>query len=151
MRKSIRVNMPTDVLWGFRKFKTDEVPTPKTFFTTSYAIDEAPDFINENGEFELIVLSVIGKHALLTNGSHRIAAAKRLGLKMIPVQLVVFFGEPAYPPYDEHTIKRFKPISRHLELWLKRFFVQNYNQPSPVIVSHESWYRLKLNQHFNLN
>jgi hypothetical protein len=149
MKKSIRVNLPTEVLWEFRKFKRD-TPAEITSFINSYGIDDNPEYINEKDEFEPVELSIVGNQALLTSGNHRIAAAKRLGLKMIPVQLVVFFG--AFPiPFDDNMLNRFKPVSKHLELWLKRFFIHNFNQPSPVINAHELWFRLKFNQHFNLN
>jgi hypothetical protein len=149
MKKSIRVNMPTDVLWEFRKFKRD-TPAEITSFINCYGIDDTPEYINEKDEFEEVELSIIGNQALLTSGNHRIATAKRLGLKMIPVQLVVFFGKCPFP-FDDNTLNRFKPVSRHLELWLKRFFMHNFNRPSSVIDTREWWFPLKFNQHFNLN
>lgn len=149
MKKSIRVNMPTDVLWEFRKFKRG-TPAEITSFINSYGIEDNPEYVNGKDEFGPVELSIVGNQALLTNGNHRIAIAKRLGLKMIPVHLVVFFGACPFP-FDDNTLNRFKPVSRHLELWLKRFFTYNFNQASPVIDAHELWFRLKFNQHFNLN
>jgi hypothetical protein len=121
MVKSILVSMPTAVLWEFREFKRDEVPAPKFSFMQTYNVDEVTEFVESNGAMEPVELAIIGAKALLTDGNHRIVAAKRLGYKMIPVKVVVIIGEHSSPFYD-HTIERFKPISKHLELWLKRFF-----------------------------
>lgn len=151
MKKSILVHLPTAVLWEFREFKRDEVPAPRNSFVQTYSVDEVTNYVNGKGKIEPVELSVIGNRALLTDGNHRIVAAKRLGFKMIPVQLVVFFGKESHPFY-EHTLNRFKPISRHLELWLKRaFLVLDFRRRPPVIASHELLGLLNFKQHHHLN
>jgi uncharacterized membrane protein (UPF0136 family) len=152
MKKSMLVLLPTEVLWGFREFKRDEVATPKIYFVPTHNVDEIADYINEKGEVEPVELSVIGNRALLTDGNHRIVAAKRLGFKMIPVNVVVFFGarESLYPFYN-HTLKKFKPISQHLELWLKRIFLYKGKCPPQTSLSKELLYCLNFDQFFNLN
>ena len=152
MKKSMLVLLPTEVLWGFREFKRDEAPAPKISFLQTHNVDEITDYINEKGEVDPVELSVIGNRALLTDGNHRIVAAKRLGLKMIPVNVVVFFGarEGSHPFYD-HTLKKFKPISQHLELWLKRIFLHNVKLLPRSITPKEVLNCLIFNQLFNLN
>lgn len=151
MKKSILVHLPTAVLWGFREFKRDEVPAPKNSFVQTYSVDEVTNYVNGNGKIEPVELSIIGNRALLTDGNHRIVAAQRLGFKMIPVQLVVYFGEGPHPFYN-HTIDRFKPISPHLELWLRRvFLVLDFRRRPPVIESRELLCILNFNRHHHLN
>ena len=152
MRKSTLVLLPTDVLWGFREFRRDEVPAPKISFVATHTVEEVTEFVNERGEIDPVELSVIGNRALLTDGNHRIVAAKRLGLKMIPVNVVVYFGsrETSYPFY-EHTLARFKPINQHLELWLKKIFLYPAKRSAPTIVSKEILNCLNFDQLFNLN
>ena len=151
MKKSILVHLPTAVLWEFREFKRDEVPAPRNSFTPTYSVDEVTSYVTGTGKIEPVELSVMGSRALLTDGNHRIVAAQRLGFKMIPVHLVVFFGEGPHPVY-KHTGKRFKPISRHLALWLKRaFLVTHFRRRSPVIDSRELLSVLNFNQNPNLN
>jgi hypothetical protein len=152
MKKSMLVLLPTDVLWRYRELKRDEVQAPKITFVRTYNVDEAADYIHGTGEMEAVELSVIGTRALLTSGNHRIAAAKRLGLKMIPVNVVVFFGsrENSFPFYA-HTLARFKPINQHLELWLKKIFLHRAKRRAATIVSKEILYCLNFNQLFNLN
>lgn len=122
MKKSLLVKIPAAVLWQFRAFKRDKVPVVEMSFMPSYTVEEATDYFDPHGIVEPVELSIIGNRALLTGGNHRIGAAQRLGLKMIPVQLVIFFGGYT-TPFDDHTLQKFRPISRHLELWLKRIFI----------------------------
>ncbi|WP_276369366.1 hypothetical protein [Chryseolinea sp. H1M3-3] len=151
MKKTILVHLPTAVLWQFREFKRDEVPAPKNSFVPTYSVDEVTHYVkNKKGTIEPVELSIIGNRALLTDGNHRIVAAQRLGFKMIPVNLVVFFGEDSHPFYD-HTIQRFKPLSRHLELWLKRAFMVIDFKRFKVIKSQELLCVLNFKQHHNLN
>jgi hypothetical protein len=122
MKKSVLVTLPTAVLWEFREFKSEKLPTSKIATIPISIVDEVMDHITTTGKIEPLELSVIGNRALLTDGNHRIVAAKRLGYKMVPVYLIVYFGDGPHPFY-EHTLKRFKPISDYLELWLKRTFL----------------------------
>lgn len=122
MKKTILVNLPVDVIWQFREFKREQVPAPRISFITNYDIDEIADHIQSQGAIEPLELSIIGNQALLTDGNHRIVAAKRLGYTIVPVNIVLFFGEASDTFYD-HTLERFRPISRHLELWLRRIFL----------------------------
>ena len=119
MKKSVLIKIPVDVLWEFREFDRDEVPAPRSSFVRNYSIDTITEYVSLQGNVEPLELSVIGNRALLTDGNHRIVAAKRLGYKVVPVNVVVFFGEGADTFYN-HTLDRFKPFSRHLELWLKK-------------------------------
>jgi hypothetical protein len=119
MRKSVLLKMPVAVLWEFREFDRDEVPAPQMSFIKNYNVDSITEYINTQGRVEPLELSVIGGRALLTDGNHRIVAAKRLGYRVVPVNVIIFFGEGTETFYD-HTLERFKPFSRHLELWLKR-------------------------------
>jgi hypothetical protein len=119
MKKTVLIKIPVDVLWEFREFDRDDVPAPRTSFIRNYSIDSITEYVNIQGKVDPLELSVIGNRALLTDGNHRIVAAKRLGYKVVPVNVVVFFGEGAETFYN-HTLDRFKPFSRHLELWLKK-------------------------------
>lgn len=151
MKKKLRVTLPTAVLWQFREFKRDEVPAPKISFVPSYSVDEVTEYIDAGGNMEPVELSIIGNTALLTDGNHRIVAAKRLGLKMMRVEIVVYFGQNNYPFY-EHTLKRFKPVSKHLALWLKRIFlVQDFKSSKLTINTHEILENADFNQHPHLN
>ena len=121
-KKSVLVRLPVDVLWSFREFKRDEVPAPNIPYVKNHTIEDITEHIKAQSKIEPLELSIIGNKALLTDGNHRIVAAKRLGYTTVPVNVIVFFGEGTETFY-EHTLKRFKPISPHLELWLKRIFL----------------------------
>lgn len=151
MIKSILINMPTAVLWQFREFKRDETPAPRFSFITSYNVDEVTEYIQERGSIEPVELAVIGTRALLTDGNHRIVAARRLGYKMIPVKLVIVFGDSSNV-YSDHTLKRFKPISKHLELWLKRFFfTMDLKRQPKVFVPKDLLKSINFSNHPHLN
>lgn len=121
MKKSVLVNLPIAVLWGFREYKRDEVPALNHSLMHVRSVNEVTDFIKTQGKVEPLELSILGNHALLTDGNHRIVAAKRLGYTTVPVNITVFFGEGAEIFYGQ-TLSRFKPLSQYLEFWLKKIF-----------------------------
>jgi hypothetical protein len=122
MKKSVLVDLPIDMLWEFREFKRDASPAPRTSFIDSHNIDEVIAYIHGQGKIEPVELSVIGNRALLTDGNHRIVAAKRLGYTTVPVTVVLFLGEVSEAFYD-HTLNRFVPLSKELEFWLRKIFL----------------------------
>lgn len=113
--------IPLEVLWSYREFKRDEVAAPKVPFMNMYDVDEVTEYVRFNG-LEPLELSIIGEKALLTDGNHRIAAAKQLGYEEVPVYVKVFFGEGRETFYD-HTLERFKPVDKSLELFIKKLFL----------------------------
>jgi hypothetical protein len=70
--------LPLELLWKYREFKRDEVPAPRVPFYNKYDVDEVTEYVRENG-LEPLEFSIVGKKALLTDGNHRIVAAKNLG------------------------------------------------------------------------
>ena len=74
----------------------------------------------KNG-LEPLEFSIVGKKALLTDGNHRIVAAKKLGLDKIPVHITWYEGTGEETFY-EHTLVRFRKIDYHLELELRMAF-----------------------------
>lgn len=113
--------IPIELLWSYREFKRDEVPAPKVPFMNMYDVDEVTEYVRFNG-LEPLELSIVGERALLTDGNHRIAAAKHLGYHEVPVYVMVFFGDGNDIFYD-HTLERFKPVTKDLESLLKRLFL----------------------------
>ena len=113
--------MPIEVLWEYREFKRDEVPAPVIPMLQSYNVDEVTEYVRLHG-VKPLELSVVSDRALLTDGNHRIVAAKRLGFREVPVEVTVFFGEEGETFY-QHTLDRFKPITRSLETELKLLFL----------------------------
>jgi hypothetical protein len=120
--KTIRsVMLPVNVLWEYREFKRDEVSVPRIPFIHSHTLDEITEFVSQYG-IEPVELSIVKDRALLTDGNHRIVAARRLGYDHVPVLVTVFFGDGEETFYD-HTLERFKPITKNLELELKKIFL----------------------------
>lgn len=117
MEKTVLLKIPVAVLWEFREFDRDEVPAPHISFIKNYSVDSITEYISAQGRLDPLELSLIGNRALLTDGNHRIVAAKRLGYKVVPVNVVVL-DEASESFY--HALDRFKPRSRHLDLWLKK-------------------------------
>lgn len=113
--------LPVDVLWSYREFKRDEVAAPKVPFMNMYDVDEVTEYVRSNG-LEPLELSIIGEKALLTDGNHRIAAAKELGYHEVPVYVMVYFGEGSETFYD-HTLERFKPVDEKLGSFIKKIFL----------------------------
>lgn len=115
--------IPVDLLWEYREFKRDEVSAPKSPFVdiNMFEVDDVIDYVRVNG-LEPLELSVIGEKALLTDGNHRIAAARHLGYHEIPVNVMVYFGEGTETFYT-HTLERFKPVEKKLENWMKNLFL----------------------------
>jgi hypothetical protein len=125
MQTTRLVILPVDVLWEYREFRRDEIPAPQVPFFLRYSVEEITEYVSVNG-FEPIELSVIKNLALLTDGNHRIIAARRLGLNKILVKVTVFFGDGSETFY-EHTLNRFKPIDAALEHELKKLFLGEGN------------------------
>lgn len=115
--------IPVDLLWGYREFKRDEVPAPRIpiIGINMYDVFEITKYIKANG-IDPLELSIIKTKALLTDGNHRIVAAKRLGYTEVPVKVSVYLCDGRDTFYD-HTLKRFKPINSELENWLKKLFL----------------------------
>jgi hypothetical protein len=113
--------IPVDLLWEYREFKRDEISVPKVPFMNMYDVDEVIEYVRTNG-LEPLELSVVGERALLTDGNHRIAAAKHLGYYEIPVNVMVYFGEGREAFFD-HTLERFRPVDKALENLLKNLFL----------------------------
>jgi len=113
--------IPIEVLWSYREFKRDEVAAPKIPFMNMYDVEEVIEHVRFNG-LEPLELSIIGEKALLTDGNHRIAAAKQLGYHEVPVFVMVFFGEGQEMFYN-HTLERFKPVTKDLENVIRRLFL----------------------------
>lgn len=132
MKKRVLGKIPLEVLWEFREFKRDELAAPVISLMKNYSLDDVTSYINSKGKVEPpLELSIIGNRALLTDGNHRIVAAKRLGYKTVPVNVTVFFGEGTDTFYS-HTLNRFKPLSQHLELWLRRIFKTSMSKSADV-------------------
>ena len=120
--KTIRSAMiPVAVLWEYREFKRDEVSAPNVPYFQSYTIDEVTDHVGLHG-MEPVELSIIKDKAMLTDGNHRIVAARRLGFSHIPVLVTVYFGT-GHEVFYNHTLERFKLITKELELELKKLFL----------------------------
>ena len=115
------VYLPIELLWSYREFKRDEVPAPRVPFMNMYDVDEVTEHVRIHG-LEPLELSVIGEKALLTDGNHRIAAAKALGYHEVPVYVMVYIGE-AKQTFYSHTLDRFKPVTKDLQNSLKRIFL----------------------------
>jgi hypothetical protein len=113
--------LPVNVLWDYREFKRDELPAPRIPFVHYHSLEEITQHVSEFG-FEPVELSIINDRALLTDGNHRIIAARRLGCDKIPVKITVFFGDGSEAFY-EHTLDRFRPITPELGYELKKVFL----------------------------
>lgn len=120
--KTIRQTLlPVEVLWQYREFKRDEVAAPRLFYLHRHTTDEVTHYVDTQG-MEPVELSIVKDRALLTDGNHRIVAAKRLGHQFIPVNVTVYFGNGSDSFY-KHTLDRFLPITKTLELELKNLFL----------------------------
>lgn len=113
--------LPLDVLWEYREFKRDEVPAPQIPFIHGHTIDQITQHVSVHG-LDPVDLSIIKDRALLTDGNHRIIAARRLGLEQIPVKVTVHFGDGSETFY-RYTLDRFKLITPALEYELKKIFL----------------------------
>jgi hypothetical protein len=113
--------LPVKLLWEYREFKRDEVAAPRIALVHSYSVEEVTDHVKVHG-VEPVELSVLKDRALLTDGNHRIVAASRLQMNVIPVTVTVFFGN-ADDVFYQHTLSRFKPIGIELATYLKNMFL----------------------------
>jgi hypothetical protein len=122
MKKAIRSAMlPVKLLWEYREFKRDEIAAPRIPLVHSYTVEQVTDHVKSHG-MEPVELSIVKDRALLTDGNHRIVAASRLAMEVIPVTVTVFFGN-ADEVFYQHTINRFKPIGIALATYLKNIFL----------------------------
>lgn len=113
-------DIPIDILWCYREFKRDETPVPYLPFIETHDVEEITDYIRQHG-ISPLELTIIKNKALLTDGNHRIVAAKRLGYTTVPVEIIMHFGTGVNMFY-EHTLHRFKPINIELEKELRKAF-----------------------------
>ncbi|HEY9045602.1 MAG TPA: hypothetical protein VIN08_06880 [Ohtaekwangia sp.] len=118
-----QAEIPISVLWSYREFKRDEVPAPRLPYINMYDVDEVTGYVKEHGLTPL-ELTVIKNTALLTDGNHRIVAAKRLGYEVVPVEIIIHFGN-GVDYFYEHTLNRFLPIDANLEAHLRKIFFLN--------------------------
>lgn len=112
--------IPIDILWSYREFRRDETPVPYLPFIETHDIEEITNYTRQHG-ISPLELTIIKNKALLTDGNHRIVAAKRLGYTTVPVEIIMHFGTGVNMFY-EHTLNRFKPISIALEEHLRKAF-----------------------------
>lgn len=99
-------------LLPYREFDRVEKPAPKIFFMHSYTVDQVADYISSGAEIEPVELSVCGDKVLLTDGNHRIAAAKKLGMITITVKVVYYDNEKQLnEAFYDHTVQRFKQVA----------------------------------------
>ena len=109
-----------DILWHYREFRRDETPVPHLPFVETHNVEEVTSYIHQHGITPL-ELTIIKNKALLTDGNHRIVAARRLGYTTVPVEIIMHFGSGVNMFY-EHTLSRFKPINTELEKHLRKAF-----------------------------
>ena len=123
MKTERLVSLPISLLWGYREFKRDKVPAPRIplIGINMYDVFEITEYIQYNG-IDPLELSIIKDKALLTDGNHRIVAAKRLGYTEVPVKITVYICDGRDTFYD-HTLERFKFIDSELEFYLKKLFL----------------------------
>ena len=113
-------DIPVDILWCYREFRRDETPVPFLPFVETHNVEDVTRYIHAHGLTPL-ELTVIKNKALLTDGNHRIVAAKRLGYTTVPVEILMHFGT-GVDMFYEHTLNRFKPINTELEKHLRKAF-----------------------------
>ena len=114
--------IPIELIWDYREFKLDQVPATNQAFTgvNRYDVMEVAEHIRDFG-IEPVELSIIGATALLTDGNHRIAAAKYLGYIDVPVVIKVLLGDGNF---SDVRLSRFIPINDELEYFLKKIFLK---------------------------
>lgn len=121
MKSTRLAHLPVELLWEFREFKRDEVAAPRAVWAHAHDVEEITAYVREHGVAPL-ELSIVKDRALLTDGNHRIVAARRLGYREVPVKVTVFFGDGADRFY-QHTLDRFRPLTQPLETNLKYIFL----------------------------
>lgn len=114
--------IPIDIIWQYRELKQDGVPVSNDAFigVNRYDVVEVADYIRHFG-IEPVELCIIGATALLTDGNHRIAAAKYLGYETVPVVIKVLIGNGNF---SDLRLTRFIPINEELEAFLKKVFLK---------------------------
>lgn len=76
------VLMPIDLIWDHKEFDREKNPLRKPEYLDSLEKD-----IIEKGFTEPLHMTIDGVYALLTEGNHRLAVGKRLGLEYLPVAI----------------------------------------------------------------
>lgn len=113
--------IPIEMLWEYREHKLDEVHTAQFIApVNTYEVDEIAAYINTHG-IEPLQLSVVGTRALLTDGNHRIVAARQLGYTHVPVYVMAFPGDGK--AFIEETRKQFKPLSEEMTALLRDLYL----------------------------
>lgn len=122
--KAVRITgIEVDSLWGYREYKRDETPAPALPFLKRLTLEEITQYVSQHG-FEPLELSVVKDKALLTEGNHRMVAARKLGVEIVPVKVTVFFGHEAQF-FHQHTLDRFIPLSEALSHQIKELFLES--------------------------
>lgn len=102
------IKMPLDMIWYYREFNRESLPIDNT----GEHLDNLEEQILKNGFTDPIRLRIDGIWAVVVEGNHRLAVAKRLKLKHVPVK--VSHNEIWGP-----TKNRAKMIEEDLEEFLK--------------------------------
>lgn len=110
--KILKTNINIEELLPYREFDREANPAPRIPFCQMYNVDEVRGFIEEGGTIEPLELSVFEDKALLTDGNHRIAALKQLGVTIVEV-LVTYYDtiEELSTVFYPQTVSRFKCVN----------------------------------------
>jgi hypothetical protein len=112
------VLLPISLLWEYREFKRDETPAPRIPFVNMYDVEEVTEYVKRHGLHEPLELSIINSRALLTDGNHRLVAARRNGYEVVPVNIHIYPASVVNEVFYEHTLARFKDMNETIKKWL---------------------------------
>ena len=106
-------HMHVEELLQYREFDREARPAPMIPFIQTYTVDQVTEWVKENGisEEKPLELSFYQNTALLTDGNHRVVAANRLKLKLVPVMVTIYETmEELEKVFYPQTINRFKEV-----------------------------------------
>src|SRR5690606_2893708 len=93
---------------------------PKALSINMYDVFEISEYINENG-IDPIEFTIVGNKGLITDGNHRVMAARRLGYSHVPVKIIVVL-DPLKSPLYNHP--NFIVLDSKMENLLKQIFLE---------------------------
>src|SRR4029079_1277931 len=102
-------DMSVKELLAYREFDRVAEPAPKIAIFQMYNVDQVTEWVRSHGITKPLELSIFEDKALLTDGNHRVVAADRLNMDMVPVQGTYYDTiQELETTFYQTTIQRFK-------------------------------------------
>ncbi len=112
--QSFTTLMKVSELMAYREFDRELIPAPEMLGFKTYSVSEVTEWLKTQDVMSMtpLQLCVVDDSALLTDGNHRLLAASKLGIDLVPVSVRYIESKDKFKKmYSECTVNRLKTIN----------------------------------------